>query len=708
MSTDDDKAEASLLPESPLARWWQDSWTLDKIIWYNKIKLLWDTAYGQVLSSENKLMPGFEDDSGYGTRSSIGIGNFPKDRTNRQAYEPSGSTTQNSMGISSDSGYGTRSYNGNMPGTVTEQQNYPAFTNPWSQWHQPNYGHPQSPYAKDVARVSKHLPSIHAYQAPTAWSVRQNATVSGTALHDPPQHPSVSPSPSDDLACHACSSSQGSTHYHCSTCPGTGYTVCLSCADEGLSCPSAEHMLMKRTWDKKKGSFANDKLHTISRGLRVLINGQLVPGIGDTGSEETIVSATRCREMGWTIQPSKKIMRLGNQGIMTSIGTVRIMVSFPDRPTEMVQVLAHVVKNFCFDILLGRPFLKATQTMEKYIHRFKRCFFPARNLWAFYRIGETTQRFHGMMANGNQVPFAALPDTGSRRNVMSAEWALQQGLHIQTERENLGWITFPAGPDEATVGQVHTQILLPGGKLVPIVFDVLPTSRLPVVLGIDFVLDNNIYQDYAGSFSEAEGADGKETSECMGMGYKPWYAISVEKLVRKAKSLMGHTASLESTSSLVGSRQHVSVDSTSPVNFVSATETQELKRQRKWDERYGAGRLASVEEWDEEMQRRLVHEGTTYLEVGDGHQVSLIAHAPAAKQSGSAASTESNDAILRLSFLNRAIRMDDYGDATAAGPQHSTTPHEGVEEKELHVERSGQGMESSTLFGELEAVHWRA
>ncbi|KAG4437977.1 hypothetical protein IFR05_006558 [Cadophora sp. M221] len=253
-----------------------------------------------------------------------------------------------------------------------------------------------------------------------------------------------------DSSCRSCGKNRGKIHYHCKTCPGAGYTVCGSCADKGLSCPSTEHLLMKRVWDDRTSAFVDDKLHTISRGLHILINGQLVPGIGDTGSEETIVSATRCHEMGWKIKPSKKLMRLGNQGIMSSIGTVRIAVSFPDRPEDIVLVLAHVVKSFCFDILLGRPFLKATQTMETYIHRFKRCFFPARNRWAFYRVGETKQRLHGLMEDGNRIPFAALPDTGSRRNVMSAEWTLEQGLHLRTESENLGWITFPVSGGKAT------------------------------------------------------------------------------------------------------------------------------------------------------------------------------------------------------------------------------------------------------------------
>jgi hypothetical protein len=242
-----------------------------------------------------------------------------------------------------------------------------------------------------------------------------------------------------------------------------------------------------------------------------------------------------------TIDPKKII--LGNGRKMLSMGTVKLTLAFRDSPDQIINVVARVVKNFSFDILLGNPFLEATQTMQKHLHRFTCCLFPIKNLWSFCRIGETAQRFHATMENN--IPFTALADTGSRRNIMSAEWALQHGLLIRSNPENLGWITFPVGPEEATIGQVHTSISLQDGERVPAVFDVLPTCRLPVVLGVDFVLDNEIHRKYTESFLDIQ-VDGEGTeSACMGMGRIPWFVKAGEKI----KNKMRGKSTCESTSS---------------------------------------------------------------------------------------------------------------------------------------------------------------
>jgi hypothetical protein len=335
----------------------------------------------------------------------------------------------------------------------------------------------------------------------------------------------------DSTTCDSCGSENIAGYYYCSTCPRDGYGICFSCTDKGLSCPGQDHDLLKRIFDTKSRIFVDEELYTPARGLRVFVKGQLTSGIGDTGSEETIISEERCRQMGEQVIPDPMWITLGNQRRMYSLGKVNIPVAFPDTPGQIVMVLARVVKQFSFDLLLGNPFLEATQTMEKYIHRFVCCLFPTRNLWSFYRVGETRRRFKATM--GNDILFEALADTGSRRNIMRADWAFQQRFEVRSKPENLGWITFPTGPEEATIGQVHTHISLPDGKLVPTIFDVLPTCRLSVVLGIDFVLDSNIYQNYASSFFDLQTDGDEEASCCMGMGRIPWF-VKVGNSIKNA------------------------------------------------------------------------------------------------------------------------------------------------------------------------------
>lgn len=331
--------------------------------------------------------------------------------------------------------------------------------------------------------------------------------------------------------------------------------------------------MQKYGYDEYSSTFGPRGFFTPTRRLRVIVKGKLISGIGDTGSKVTIVSEERCRELGARMVSNPEWISLGNQRRIFSPGSALLTIAFLDTPDEITTVVARVVKEFSFNILLGNRFLEATQTMTQYIHRFVRCLFSTRNLWSFYRMGETYQRFNGTM--GNQVLFQALADTAARRNIMRADWALRQGFEVRSEPENCGWITFPKGPDEETIGQVQTWISLPGGNIVPTVFEVLPSSRLLVVLGIDFVLDKNLYNNYASSFCSIKGEDTEEDASCFGMGYKPWYA----KLGDKAKAKMNGTLN-QSTPSLTSSLTP-KTNSTESSNAQPQTlsDTAELKRQ---------------------------------------------------------------------------------------------------------------------------------
>jgi hypothetical protein len=226
--------------------------------------------------------------------------------------------------------------------------------------------------------------------------------------------------------------------------------------------------------------------------------------------------------------------------------------------------------------------------MTKFKDRFKRYLFPARNLWAFNRLGKTAQRFEGMMGDG--ITFLGLPDTGSQRNIMTPDFALQNGLSIRSENENRGWVKFPNGCDEGIIGQVHTTIVLPDKTVVPVVFEVLPSCKLPVVLGVDFVLDNDIYNNFPGAIRDIDVV--QEGNEMLGMGYKPRYAKVGDTVLRK-----------------VGLRAQ-STDQ--QVETHTVNEDAELTRQLEWNGRYGSGASASVKEWIAEDTRRREHERLKY------------------------------------------------------------------------------------------------
>jgi gag-polyprotein putative aspartyl protease len=274
---------------------------------------------------------------------------------------------------------------------------------------------------------------------------------------------------------------------------------------------------------------------TSRRGIKGKVKGRNIWALGDTGAGQNIISARHAEELGLEIHTSPRELRMGNSTTVLSHGTVNYPWAFSETPDKITSIVAHVLDGFGYDLLLGNPFLKATETMTKHIARFVKGVFSARHKWGLHLLGETSHRLEGLL--GGSVPMQGLPDIGSSRNIMNEEWAKAHHFPIQSGRENCGVVHFPDGTTAATTGRVYTTITLSGGDAIPIVFEVLPDCCVPVILGEDFVFDNDIFSNYADSIHEVEGIDCSD--DLLLIDYRqPWYAVLAEKAAKKAKVLL--------------------------------------------------------------------------------------------------------------------------------------------------------------------------
>ena len=338
------------------------------------------------------------------------------------------------------------------------------------------------------------------------------------------------------------------------------------------------------------------------RGVKGIINGRDVWAFGDTGAGQNIISSRRAKEMGLKTRHQPTLLRMGNSKQILSPGTVRFPWTFPDDPLNVINLTAYVLDNFKYDYLLGNPFLRFTQLMTKHLDRFVKGVFPSHNLWSLNLLGENSQRVYGYL--GSNVPMEALADIGSSRNVMDAKWAESNRFTIRTAPKNRGLIVFPDNSTRATIGQVHTTITLPGGRTIPIVFEVLPDCYVDVVLGEDFVFDNNVFANHADAMYEAEGVD--STFDLLPMDYK------------------------EFSLGRIGSSGWLSWRSKEKRNDKSATkgfrEREEVKRENEWDSKYQQGRTAPKAEWDAENRRRIEHEKRLFPTWQPDEHTCLIKH----------------------------------------------------------------------------------
>lgn len=169
-------------------------------------------------------------------------------------------------------------------------------------------------------------------------------------------------------------------------------------------------------------------------------------------------------------------------------------------------------------------------------------------------------------------------DIGSVRNVMNAEWAMARAgdsdFEILSGPENCGWMVFPDGTEEATIGQARTTMTLPDGEIVPVVFELLPNCYMNVVLGQEFVFSNHVYSRYADAMVQINNANSGD--ELIPMGY---IKRRFGKKTKKGGAVL-----------------------------YSKTQEDDLNRQVEWNLKYEHGRTAPIAEWNQENTRREEYE----------------------------------------------------------------------------------------------------
>lgn len=93
--------------------------------------------------------------------------------------------------------------------------------------------------------------------------------------------------------------------------------------------------------------------------------------------------------------------------------------AFEEKPTELYDIVCHVLPECTYDFILGSRFLTATETFSKHRRRFSKCVFSMFNVFHLNFLGGGRQILNGKVG-GYLVD--AVPDTGAERNVISLEY----------------------------------------------------------------------------------------------------------------------------------------------------------------------------------------------------------------------------------------------------------------------------------------------
>ncbi|KAG8529613.1 uncharacterized protein KY384_006250 [Bacidia gigantensis] len=264
-----------------------------------------------------------------------------------------------------------------------------------------------------------------------------------------------------------------------------------------------------------KNQDPQDSYHKVKRGLSGSINDCDIPAVADTGAEENIMSASFAGKMGLVLAGRGKTFKQGNSTLIESMGvntihfieqkydihadeftagTVSVQWSFANEASKKLKIMCHVLPECPYDLLLGRKFLTATETLSKFRKRLTSCLFRASGVSSINLVGDNSMYLDGLL--GDDIAASGIADTGAERNVIDYDYATSRGLAIDDDAEACGYLQFADGTTQPTLGQVKTTWTLQNGVAVPLTLEVLRNCCATLILGEDFLFDNNVFDSY--------------------------------------------------------------------------------------------------------------------------------------------------------------------------------------------------------------------
>jgi hypothetical protein len=110
-----------------------------------------------------------------------------------------------------------------------------------------------------------------------------------------------------------------------------------------------------------------------TRLLTILVHGILVETcLADSGSDVNCIRYNFARSIGVVVTKEVTYFSLPvEQSYLKATGVASITCQFPSPPTMAQPVKFFVFDRLQCDVLLGQPFLRATQTLDLYQHRLR-------------------------------------------------------------------------------------------------------------------------------------------------------------------------------------------------------------------------------------------------------------------------------------------------------------------------------------------------
>ena len=186
-----------------------------------------------------------------------------------------------------------------------------------------------------------------------------------------------------------------------------------------------------------------------------LIANYSVNALGDYGAKKNFMRESYAVKLGLKIDRGliRKIA-VGSGNMVTSTGAAIASFHF-EGERKMHELIFHLLPNCIHDVILGKPFLKTTETLSQisnFTRRVKERIVKGISQFRLLYLGESSPKFEGFI---NDKPQSALADTGAKIPVLDEKYARSVGLDIKTGSEHRAILRFADNSTAYTSGMVY-------------------------------------------------------------------------------------------------------------------------------------------------------------------------------------------------------------------------------------------------------------
>ncbi len=252
-------------------------------------------------------------------------------------------------------------------------------------------------------------------------------------------------------------------------------------------------------------TFLDLKTSTTSKQYFVkgVVSGHSIEALPDSGANMSLISNTLASKLGLDPKPgTEKTIYLANKKAVRSPGMVTVPWKF-DGESGMYPLDCWILPKSIHTIVLGKPFLNATQTLKALASRIKcKIVNGPRRLRLHLLGGESeNEKVWGYL---NDRFTTAFPDTGSDVMLISRKYAEELELDMDTRVEDRVEVEFPDGSTAWTSGIIRDALWRIGSKTTNCDFYVLDELCVDVVLSNEYLFNENVFSECDIYFFDAE------------------------------------------------------------------------------------------------------------------------------------------------------------------------------------------------------------